>query len=169
MGCPHGTQLLLATCFTKSPIGLTHVWSERGPHMGHTWVFPIFKGAFGGPEMGTKLVRCWLLFGSHIGYPHGTQLILATYFTKAPIGLANVWAERVSHMGIMCVSPFFNWAFGGPELGINWVLCGLLCWPHLGCPHGTQFILATCFTKVPIGLAHVCAECGSHVGLMCVF
>ena len=67
----------------------------------------------------------------------------------------------------MCF-PLLKWALDGPELGTNWVLCGLLCGSHMGCPYGTQLLLATCFTKAPIGLAHVWAERGSHMGLMCV-
>ena len=47
----------------------------------------------------------------------------------------------------------FRWA--GTGYTTNWVLCRLLCRSKMGCPHGTQVILATCFTKVPIGLAHV--------------
>ena len=210
--------------------------------MGWTWVphgthlcFPLFKWAFGGQELNTNWVICGLLCGSHIGGTHATQLILATYFIKAPIGLARVcgldvgltWDScvcyrqfligvsvgqnwiltgslvgcfvgptRATHMGASyfwsrvsqrpklgypicglnvgptwdsCVfPPFFKWAVGVPELGINWVICGLLCGPRMGCLHGTQLIVATCFTKAPIGLAHVWAECGSHMGLVCV-
>ena len=57
MGCPHGTQLILATCFTKAPIRLAHVWAVRGSHMGLVCVVPLFLGGLsvGGPELGTLL------------------------------------------------------------------------------------------------------------------
>ena len=62
----------------------------------------------------------------------------------------------VRDMGLLIVfSTFFGWAFGGPELGTNWVLVGLLCGSQVDCPQETQLILAKCFTKVPIKLAHV--------------
>ena len=72
---------------------------------------------------------------------------------------------------IFGVKKFHKYIYGRQhsELGTNWVLCVLLCGSHVGCPHGTQLILATCFTKVPIGLTNVWAERGCHMGLMCVF
>ena len=57
----------------------------------------------------------------------------------------------------MCFIPF-KWAFDGPEPGTNWVLCGLLCGSHMSYQHGTQLVLATGFTMVPIELAYVWAD-----------
>ena len=124
--------------FHKGPTRLAHVCAEHGSHMGLMCVVPFVWWAFGGPELGTNWILCVLLYGSHMGCPHGNQLILATCFTKVPIGLAHVWAERGPLMGFTCVDPLFVLAFVGQELGTNWVLCGVLCGSHMGCPRGTS-------------------------------
>ena len=110
MGCPRGTHLPLITCFTKPP--------PQVP----TWDSCVFSPFRSGLSMSRNRVPT----GSNVGYfvgptwgcTYGTQLILATCFTKVPIGLAYVWAKRGSHMGLMCIVS----VFGGFSVGRNWVL-----------------------------------------------
>ena len=123
MGSPHGTQLILATCFTKVSIGL----------LGLLWTALLVPRGL--PTLDP----------AHCGH---------VFHKKFQLGLP-VCGLNVDPFWIHVCCPPFWVSFRWPELGNNWVLCRLLCGSHMGCPRGTQLMLAKCFTKVPIGLAHV--------------
>ena len=119
-------------------------------------VFPLFKWALYGPELGIDWVICRLLCGSQMGYTYVSQLILAKSFPEAPSGLIQAWTVRGSNMVVMCVIPLFKWAFGELEVGTDCDFFGPLCGSQImGCSHGIQLMLATDLTKVPIELANV--------------
>ena len=119
---------------TWDPAHFGHVF-----HKGLNWATGSFVDCFVGST-----------WAAHIGpsplWPRVSQ--------KVPIGLA-VCGLNVDPFWIHVCCPPFWVSFRWPELGNNWVLCRLLCGSHMGCPRGTQLMLAKCFTKVPIGLAHV--------------
>ena len=65
---------------------------------------------------------------------------------------------------------FFKWAFDGPELGTNCALWGCFVGPTYGLPTCDPAPFGhICLTKAAIGLAHMWAERGYYMGLLCVF
>ena len=86
-----------------------------GLNVGPTWdscaFFLFFKWAFDGPELGTNWALWGLLCRSHMGCPHVTRLLLATYVSQRPrlgkpicgLSVGTIWDSYV----------FFHVAFPG--------------------------------------------------------
>ena len=151
---PHGLP-------TRDPAPFGHPFhigpNWASPRVGWTWVphgtrvfYPFFKWAFSVPELGTNWVLTASFVGCFVGPTWAAHMGPSSFWPpishRSQLGLPMCGLNMGPTWDSCVFCPFFKWAFSVLELGTNWVICGLLCGSHMGCPHRTHLLLATHFT-----------------------